>query len=118
MVADSGDPAVPGATGRAGTVRGVADPRWAWAAAGSGAWIVGGTFLVARALERGDTTDAGMSPYHVVAYAGLRALAATSVWLAVRARRQGRGWGAAFLSKKPRWSSSLRSFQRARRLSY
>ncbi|HET9344059.1 MAG TPA: hypothetical protein VFO05_00030 [Candidatus Limnocylindrales bacterium] len=96
MVADSGDPAVPGATGRAGTVRGVADPRWAWAAAGSGAWIVGGTFLVARALERGDTTDAGMSPYHVVAYAGLLALAATSVWLAVRARRQGRGWGAAF----------------------
>jgi hypothetical protein len=74
----TGDPA-----GRPGL-----DRRWAWLATLLGAWVVGGVFLASWALNAGLATDAGISPYHVVGYAGLIALLAVSIWLAVRARRR------------------------------
>ena len=82
MTDSGGDPAVVGGT----------DRRWAWIAVLLGAWIVGGVYLVSRALNIGDATDAGLSPYHVVGYGGLLALAAVSIWLVIRARRRGLGW--------------------------
>jgi hypothetical protein len=73
-----------------------AHARWAWIAVALGAWIIGGVYLVSGAIERGDTSDVGMSPYHVVGYGGLLALAAISLWLVIRARRRGLGWRRAF----------------------
>jgi TolB protein len=70
--------------------------RWAWTAVLFGAWLVLGVFIVVRALNRGDIRDTGISPYHVVVYTGLLALVGLSVWLVVRARRDGRPWRAAF----------------------
>lgn len=86
-MADSGsDPAVSGGTTR----------RWAWIAVLLGAWIVGGVYLVSRALSRGDATDVGISPYHVVGYTGLLALLGLSIFLVARALRGGRSWRTAF----------------------
>jgi Tol biopolymer transport system component len=70
--------------------------RFAWLAVGLAAWIVGGLFLVGRALNQGLTTDVGLSPYHVVGYAGILALAAVCLALVIRAARAGRGWRRAF----------------------
>ena len=72
------------------------DRRWGWIAVLFGAWIVGGVFIVARALEMGDADDVGISPYHLVAYVGLLALALTSLWLTLRAGRRGASWREAF----------------------
>lgn len=72
------------------------DPRFAWLAFGLAAWVIGGVFLVARALNQGLATDVGLSPYHVIAYTGLLALAVVCVALVVRAARAGRGWRQAF----------------------
>jgi TolB protein len=77
-------------------VRGESARRWAWIGVVLGAWIVGGVYLVSRALNRGDATDAGISPYHVVAYTGLLVLVGLSLWLVVRAVRLGRPWRGAF----------------------
>ena len=70
--------------------------RWGWIAVGFGAWIVGGTFLVVRALNLGEATDVGVSPYHVVAYAALGAIGLLTVVRVVRARRDGRSWTSAY----------------------
>jgi len=86
-VADSGrDPAASGGSNR----------RWAWLAVLLGAWIVGGVYLVSWALSRGEASDAGLSPYHVVGYTGLLALVGVSIAQLVRALRSGRGWRNAF----------------------
>jgi TolB protein len=70
--------------------------RWAWAAVGLGLWIVAGTFLVVRALNAGDVTDVGISPYHAIAYLALLSLAILSIARVVLARRAGHGWRDAF----------------------
>jgi hypothetical protein len=80
-----------------------------------GAWIVGGVYLVSRALTRGDATDAGISPYHVVAYAGLLVLVGLSTWLVVRAVRRGRPWRDAFPAGSDRWAQGRRRPRRVRR---
>ena len=91
MSDSDGDATIPSATTLEGT-----DPRWAWVAVVFGVWLVGGLALITRALNRGDATDVGMSPYHVVAYSGLLVLAAVSIYLVLRARRRGLGWRRAF----------------------
>ncbi len=70
--------------------------RWAWIAVGFGVWVIGGTFLVVRALTRGDATDVGISPYHAVAYAGLLFLALLTVARGLIAVRRGHSWTAAY----------------------
>jgi Tol biopolymer transport system component len=72
------------------------DRRWAWIAVLFGVWLVGGVVLVVRALNRGDVTDVGMSPYHVVVYGGLLVLVGVVIWRVVRARRNGLAWRSAF----------------------
>jgi Tol biopolymer transport system component len=79
-----------------GTDRIRTDPRWGWIAVLFGVWIIGGVFVVTRALEMGEVDDVGISPYHVVGYAGLIALAVASLVLALRARRRGASWREAF----------------------
>jgi TolB protein len=71
---------------------GSAGSRFAWLEVGFAAWIIGGLFLVVRALNQGLADDVGMSPYHVVAYSGILALAVMCAGLAVRAVRSGRPW--------------------------
>jgi Tol biopolymer transport system component len=75
---------------------GSAGGKFAWLAVGLAAWVIGGSFLVVRALNQGLATDVGLSPYHVVGYAGILALAVLCVALVVRAVRAGRGWQQAF----------------------
>ncbi len=70
--------------------------RWGWIAVGFGVWIVGGTFLVVRALNLGEATDVGISPYHAVAYAALGAIGLLTVVRVIRARRDGRSWTSAY----------------------
>jgi TolB protein len=75
---------------------GSAGGRFAWLEVGLAAWIIGGLFLVVRALNQGLAYDVGLSPYHVVAYSGILALAVLCAGLAVRAVRSGRSWRQAF----------------------
>ena len=70
--------------------------RWAWSAVGLGLWIVAGTFFVVRALNAGEATDVGISPFHAVAYLALLCLVILSIARVVVARRAGRGWREAF----------------------
>jgi Tol biopolymer transport system component len=65
------------------------DRRWAWLATLLGGWVVAGVALASWALNSGAATDVGISPYHIVGYAGLLALLGVSIWLAVRARARG-----------------------------
>jgi Tol biopolymer transport system component len=92
--ATSSDAALGAATTAPDRIR--TDARWAWVAVLFGVWIVGGVFVVTRALEIGDVDDVGISPYHVIAYGGLLALGLTSLWLVLRSRRSGASWRAAF----------------------
>ena len=71
---------------------GSAGGKFAWLEVGFAAWIIGGLFLVVRALNQGLADDVGLSPYHVVAYSGILALAVLCAGLAVRAVRSGRSW--------------------------
>jgi hypothetical protein len=75
-----------------GVVRVGVNRRWAWLSDAFASWIIAGVLLVARAILHGDTADAGLSPYHVVLYAGLIALTVLSVGLVVAARRRGVSW--------------------------
>lgn len=72
--------------------------RWGWLAAALGVWLVGGTLLAVGALNRGDATDVGASPYHLVAYSALAALALLAVARVALAVRGGRGWRWAYPS--------------------
>jgi Tol biopolymer transport system component len=69
--------------------------RTAWLSLGLAAWIVVGVFVVVRALNLGLADDVGISPWHVVGYLGILALAVVCVAFVVRARRRGGGWRAA-----------------------
>jgi Tol biopolymer transport system component len=73
-----------------------ADGRFTWLSIALGGWIVVGVFLVVRALNQGLADDVGLSPYHVVGYLGIVALAVVCLALVVRAVRRGRSWRQAF----------------------
>ena len=72
--------------------------RFAWLNVVLAVWIIGGLFLVVRALNLGLTTDVGISPYHAVAYLGLAALLLVSLVLVARAVARRRPWRQAFPS--------------------
>ncbi len=76
--------------------RGTGSAWFAWVSLFFAAWISGGLALANWALNRGLTRDVGFSPYHVLAYLGLLALAVFCVSIVVRAVRQGRPWREAF----------------------
>lgn len=69
---------------------------FAWLALFIGAWIVGGTFVVVRALNLGLASDVGLSPYHIGGYLGIVALAVLALALVGRAVRRGLSWRSAF----------------------
>ena len=64
--------------------------RWSWLALFAGAWLIGGSIVVTRALNEGLTDDPGFSPYHLPVYLCLIALGGSSIVLVVRALRRGR----------------------------
>jgi Tol biopolymer transport system component len=71
---------------------GPATGRATWLSLGLGAWIVVGVFVVVRALNLGLADDVGISPWHVVGYGGIGALALVCVGFVGFARRRGIGW--------------------------
>jgi hypothetical protein len=70
--------------------------RVAWLALFFGIWLVASLSIVIEALEQGLTNDVALSPYHVPFYLCLVALGAVSIFLVIRATRQGRPWSQAF----------------------
>ena len=56
-----------------------ASTRYAWLTIGLAVWLVIGVSLVVAANNRGEISDIGFSPYHIVGYAGLLALCAVVV---------------------------------------
>src|SRR3954471_18791851 len=67
----------------------------AWLAVGFAAWVLLGVLLVTRANNQGLVEDISISPYHVVGYAALLALAMYVGWAFFRALRHG-SWRTAF----------------------
>jgi TolB protein len=67
----------------------------AWLVTGLAAWALLGVLLVNRANQQGLVEDISFSPYHVVGYAALLALAIYVVWTFFRAFRHGT-WRTAF----------------------
>ncbi|HSL34395.1 MAG TPA: hypothetical protein VK871_12140, partial [Candidatus Limnocylindrales bacterium] len=72
--------------------QGSATGRATWLSLGLAAWIVVGVFVVVRALNLGLADDVGISPWHVVGYGGIAALALVCVGFVGFARRRGIGW--------------------------
>jgi Tol biopolymer transport system component len=70
--------------------------RVAWLALFLAVWLIAGLSIVVGALDRGLTNDVAASPYHIPFYLCLAALAGVSIFLVIRATRQGRPWVQAF----------------------
>jgi len=66
-----------------------------WLLLGLAAWVVLGVFVVVRALNLGLADDVGLSPWHVVGYAGIATLAVVCLAFVLRAWRLGVGWRSA-----------------------
>jgi TolB protein len=67
-----------------------------WLALFVGLWLIAGLAVVVSALNDGLTNDVGFSVYHIPFYLCLGVLAATSLFLVLRAVRGGRRWTQAY----------------------